>query len=59
MLKNKVVIISNVTSNNFNYNNAGSSVPNTLFELMKENILNVNQTAETSKNNKTYTNTKK
>lgn len=59
MLKNKVVIISNVTSNNFNYNNASSSVPNTLFELMKENILIVNQTVETSKNNKTYTNTKK
>ncbi len=59
MLKNKVVIVSNVSSNNFNYNNASSSVPNTLFELMKENILIVNQIVEINKNNKSNTNNKK
>lgn len=59
MLKNKVVIVSNVSSNNFNYNNASSSVPNTLFELMKENILVVNQSVEINKNSKTNANNKK
>ena len=39
MLKNKCIYISNVSSNTINLSNSSSSVPNTLFELMKENVL--------------------
>ena len=39
MLKNKCIYISNVSSDTINFSNSSSSVPNTLFELMKENVL--------------------
>ena len=53
MLKSKVVVVSNVSNNNFGLNSRSSSVPNTLFELMKENILIVNQSVKVSNNDKT------
>lgn len=54
MLKNKCIYISNVSSNTINLNNASSSTPNTLFELMKDNILLVtdNNEQKVNQNNK-------
>lgn len=43
MLQNKVVVYTNISSNNLNSNYISSSVSNTLFDLMRENILIVDQ----------------
>ena len=39
MLTNKILYSSNISSNNVNFQTINSSVPNTLFELMKTNVL--------------------
>ena len=39
MLTNKILYTTNISSNILNFSSNSSSVPNTLFELMKTNIL--------------------
>lgn len=42
MLKNKISFVSNMSSNLNSLNSSSSAIPNTLFELMKNNVLLVN-----------------
>lgn len=49
MLTNKVIYSSNVSSNTLGFSSNSSAVPNTLFELMKTNILVVDTRTDTLK----------
>ena len=44
MLNNKIIYTSNISSNAVSFHTNNSSIPNTLFELMKTNVLIVIET---------------
>lgn len=48
MLTNKIVYTSNISSNILNFVSNSSAVPNTLFELMKTNVLVVDTAVSNS-----------
>ena len=50
MLQNKFIFFSNISSNLISVEAQNSSVPNTLFELMKTNVLIVNGVTEEEPN---------
>jgi len=54
MLKSNIIYTSNISSNNMNFSKNSSAVSNTLFDLMKENVLIVEEvsTSTTKKQNK-------
>lgn len=44
MLKSNIIYTSNISSNNMNFTKNSSAVSDTLFDLMKENVLIVDTT---------------
>lgn len=48
MLKNKILFVSNISSNLNSLNPSSSAIPNTLFELMKNNVLLVNSNCDSN-----------
>ena len=48
MLKNKILCVSNISSNLNSLNASSSAIPNTLFELMKNNVLLVNSNCDSN-----------
>lgn len=45
MLKSNIIYTSNISSNNMNFTKNSSAVSDTLFDLMKENVLIVDTTS--------------
>ena len=48
MLKNKILFVSNISSNLDTPNPSSSAIPDTLFELMKNNVLLVNSNCDSN-----------
>ena len=48
MLKNKILFVSNISRNLNSLNPSSSAIPNTLFELMKNNVLLVNSNCDSN-----------